>query len=75
MCGDTGSLPPRWKRSSTPARVTSGSVATSPTIFGQTNAGRALIVVLADAIDGRDFVVTARDMTDAERHLYERRGR
>ncbi|MGH3839148.1 MAG: hypothetical protein ACRDSF_26145 [Pseudonocardiaceae bacterium] len=31
MCSDTGSFPPRSKRSSTPARVTSGSAATSPT--------------------------------------------
>lgn len=44
-------------------------------IFGQTDAGRALIVVLTNAIDGRDFVVTARDMTDTERRLYDRRGR
>lgn len=81
MCGNTESPPLRSRRSSTPVLATSGSAATSPTygdityIFGQTDAGRALIVVLTDAVDGRDFVVTARDMTDTERRLYERRGR
>jgi len=73
-----------WKHRVTPAEVEE-VVNTSPRyvrvsgdityIFGQTDAGRALIVVLTDAVDGRDFVVTARDMTDSELRLYERRGR
>jgi hypothetical protein len=43
-------------------------------VFAQTSAGRYLLVVLADAIDGRDYVVTARDMTEAERHAYAEKG-
>ena len=44
-------------------------------VFGTTNAGRHLLVVLADALDGRDYVVTARDMTDTERRKFRRRAR
>lgn len=43
--------------------------------FGTTTAGRHLMVVLAQAIDGRDVVVTARDMTDSERQTFRRKGR
>jgi hypothetical protein len=45
------------------------------TVFGTTNSGRYLLVVLAEASDGRDYVVTARDMTDAERQAFQRKGR
>jgi hypothetical protein len=31
--------------------------------------------VLADALDGRDYVVTARDMTDTERRAFTEKGR
>jgi uncharacterized protein len=44
-------------------------------VFGATEAGRYLLVVLADSIDGRAYVVTARDMTDAERQTFRRKGR
>ncbi|MGH9067837.1 MAG: BrnT family toxin [Acidimicrobiales bacterium] len=44
-------------------------------LFGRTDAGRHLLVVLAESIDGRDYVVTAREMTDAERQTFRRRGR
>lgn len=44
-------------------------------IFGTTDAGRHLVVVLAEAEDGRTFVVTARTMTDSERRAFARRGR
>lgn len=44
-------------------------------VFGTTNAGRHLVVVLAEAEDGRLFVVTARAMTDSERRAFARRGR
>lgn len=43
-------------------------------LFGTTDAGRHLLVVLAEAIDGRDYVVTARDMTNAERQTFRRKG-
>jgi hypothetical protein len=43
-------------------------------VFAQTSAGRYLLVVLADALDGRDYVVTARDMTDTERHAFTEKG-
>jgi len=44
-------------------------------VFGTTAAGRYLLVVLVEAIDGRDFVVTARDMTDSERRAFRRNRR
>lgn len=44
-------------------------------VFGTTDAGRHLVVALADAEDGRLFVVTARDMTDSERRTFLRRAR
>lgn len=44
-------------------------------VFGTTTAGRYLLVVLTEAMDGRDYVVTARDMTDAERQTFRRKGR
>jgi hypothetical protein len=34
-----------------------------------------LLVVLAEAMDGRDYVVTAREMTDTERQAFRRKGR
>ena len=44
-------------------------------LFGATDAGRHLLVVLAEALDGRSYVVTAREMTDAERQAFRRKGR
>jgi hypothetical protein len=42
-------------------------------VFGATYAGRYLVVVLAEAFDGRDYVVTARGMTESERRSFVRR--
>ncbi len=44
-------------------------------LFAATDAGRHLLVVLAEALDGRSYVVTAREMTDAERRAFRRKGR
>lgn len=44
-------------------------------LFGTTSAGRYLLVVLTEAMDGRDFVVAAREMTVAERQAFRRKGR
>jgi uncharacterized protein len=44
-------------------------------IFGSTDAGRLLMVALAESEDGRWFVVTARDMTDPERRAFAKRAR
>ena len=41
-------------------------------VFSQTDAGRFLLVVLADKGDGVWKVVTARQMTETERRLYRR---
>ena len=41
-------------------------------IYGRTDAGRYLLVVLAYRGSGRWNVVTARDMTQQERRLYRR---
>jgi uncharacterized DUF497 family protein len=43
-------------------------------VFAETEAGRFLFVVVGEAMDGRDFVVTARDMTVNERRLFRKRG-
>ncbi|TDN65406.1 hypothetical protein C8E95_6893 [Pseudonocardia autotrophica] len=42
-------------------------------VYGRTDAGRYLVVILSEAEDGRDFVVTARDLTDSERRSFLRR--
>ena len=42
-------------------------------LFGQTHAGRHLLVVLAGSGDGRWYVVTARTMTDPERRVYNKK--
>ncbi|WP_285753428.1 hypothetical protein [Lentzea sp. NBRC 105346] len=58
---------PRW--------ITRGREDTT-LIFGTTNAGRHLVVVLADDSDGHTtFVVTARGMTSKERVLFRRKAR
>ena len=43
-------------------------------VLGTSNAGRHLLVVVAEAADGLDFVVTARDMTDSEKRLFREKG-
>ena len=42
---------------------------------GQTDAGRLLLVVVTGAGDGRDFVITARDMTAKEKRTFRKRSR
>ncbi len=44
-------------------------------VYGTTDAGRYLLVVLAEAVDGRDYVVTARDMDSPERRNFTRQAR
>jgi hypothetical protein len=44
-------------------------------IYGTTAAGRCLLVVLSEAADGRDYVITARDMDDDERRAFRRKAR
>ncbi len=41
-------------------------------IFGQTEAGRYILVVLIDQGGSRWKIVTAREMTDSERQLYRK---
>lgn len=42
--------------------------------FGQSRAGRFLVVVTAEALDGGTYIVTARDMTDSEKKLFKKKG-
>jgi hypothetical protein len=42
-------------------------------VLGTTDAGRLLLVVVTEATDGRDFVVTARDMTANEKRVFRDR--
>jgi hypothetical protein len=44
-------------------------------VYCGTTAGRHLLVVVVVAPDGRDFIVTARDMTEMEKRAFRRRGR
>ena len=41
-------------------------------LFGQTDAGRYILVVLLNLGDGNWKVVTARERTDSERQLYKK---
>jgi hypothetical protein len=41
-------------------------------LYGRTDAGRYLFAVLAEAVDGRWFVVTAYDMTPTQRRVYNK---
>jgi hypothetical protein len=43
-------------------------------IYGRTDSGRALLVVLSESGDGTHFVVTAKNMTKRERLMFERMG-
>lgn len=44
-------------------------------IYGTTDAGRYLLGILSEAMDGRDHVVTARNMDSAERRHFTRHTR
>lgn len=44
-------------------------------VYGTTADGRYLVVILAPALDGRWYVVTARDKSTNERRAFRRKGR
>jgi hypothetical protein len=44
-------------------------------VFGTTMAGRNLVMIVAPSMDGRWYLVTARDMTENERLTFRRKGR
>ena len=44
-------------------------------LFGQTHAGRHVLMVLSKYGDGRWYVVTARSMTDSERRIYKKKAK
>jgi uncharacterized protein len=54
-------------------RLVAGGREGTTLVFSTTAAGRHLLVVLAEAPDGRDFVVTARDMTSNEKQSFRKR--
>lgn len=56
-------------------RVTSKGRDGTTHVFGQTDAGRHLLVVLSEAQAGGHFVVTAREMTDRERRFFRQKAR
>lgn len=59
----------------TRSRLVASGRAGTRLVFGTTDAGRYLVVVLADAEDGRQVVVTAREITESERRAFRRRAR
>jgi hypothetical protein len=44
-------------------------------VFAHTAAGRYLLVVLAEGLDGRDDIVIARDLTANEKCVFRAKGR
>lgn len=47
----------------------------STLVYGRTAAGRHLLVVLAESVDGRCYVATARELTDTELRTFRGKGR
>jgi uncharacterized protein len=47
----------------------------STLLYCVTYDGRPLLIVLVEAVDGRWYVATARDMNDTERRTFRRKGR
>jgi len=43
-------------------------------ILGTTDAGRYLLIITTQAADGRDFIITARDMTPTEKRTFRTKG-
>lgn len=43
--------------------------------YGQSQAGRYLFIVAAEALDGGLYVVTAREMEDAEKREFRKKAR
>ena len=44
-------------------------------VYGQTAAGRYLLVVLSESADGRWYVATSRDLTTTEMRTFREKGR
>ncbi len=44
-------------------------------VYGQTTAGRYLLVVLAESADGRWYVATGRGLTPTETRTFRQKGR
>ncbi|RYV49605.1 BrnT family toxin [Pengzhenrongella frigida] len=59
-------MSPRW--------ITPGRGGTT-LVFAMSDAGRHLLIVIAPALDGGVYIVTARDQTDSERRTFRRKGR
>jgi len=47
----------------------------STLVYGRTDGGRHLLVVLVESVDGRWYVATARDLTETEMRTFRRKGR
>jgi hypothetical protein len=43
-------------------------------VLGTTTAGRYLLIITTEATDGRDFIITARDMTTTEKRTFRAKG-
>ena len=43
-------------------------------VLGTTTAGRHLLVVVTEAADGRDYIITAREMSPTERRTFRAKG-
>jgi len=47
----------------------------STLLYCATDEGRPLLIVLVEALDGRWYVATARELNDTERRTFRRKGR
>ena len=43
-------------------------------VLGITTAGRHLLIVTTEAADGRDYIITARDMSPTEKRTFRAKG-
>lgn len=58
----------------TPCTLGGHRTGRDPTGLRQTSMGRYLLVVVTEGSDGRDFIITARDMTDNEKRTFRAKG-
>ena len=71
----TTSPPTKSSKPSTPgSRLAVPGRENTTEILGTTTAGRHLLVVATEATDGRDYIITARDMSPTEKRTFRAKG-
>lgn len=75
MSPGTESPPTRWTRRSAPSTLGRHGTGRGPTDLRPNRVGRYRLVVVTEGADGRDFIITARDMTANEKRMFRAKGR